>query len=74
MLSCFSHVRLFVTLWVVACQYPLCPWGSPGKNTRLDCHALFQVIFLTQGLKLSPVVPALWMDSLPLSHRGSPEH
>ena len=23
MLSCFSHVRLFVTLWTVACQVPL---------------------------------------------------
>ena len=24
MASCFSHVRLFVTLWTVACQAPLC--------------------------------------------------
>ena len=23
MLSCFSHVRLFVTLWTLACQLPL---------------------------------------------------
>ena len=23
---------------------------SPGKNTRMGCHALFQEIFLTQGL------------------------
>ena len=23
MLSCFSHVRFFVTLWAVACQAPL---------------------------------------------------
>ena len=27
----------------------LCPWGSPGKNTGVDCHALLQRIFLTQG-------------------------
>ena len=27
----------------------LCPWGSPGKNTGVGCHALLQGIFLTQG-------------------------
>ena len=27
----------------------LCPWGSPGKNTKMSCHALLQRIFLTQG-------------------------
>ena len=26
----------------------LCPWNSPGKNTGVDCHSLFQRIFLTQ--------------------------
>ena len=25
----------------------LCPWDSPGKNTRMDCHALLQDIFPT---------------------------
>ena len=28
----------------------LCPWYSPGKSTGVGCHALFQVIFPTQGL------------------------
>ena len=28
----------------------LCPWNSPGKNTRVDCHFLLQGIFPTQGL------------------------
>ena len=28
----------------------LCPWDSPGKNTRVGCHFLLQGIFLTQGL------------------------
>ena len=28
----------------------LCPWDSPGKNTGVECHALLQGIFLTQGL------------------------
>ena len=26
----------------------LCPWDSPGKNTGVGCHSLFQGIFLTQ--------------------------
>ena len=25
------------------------PWDSPGKNTEVDCYALLQEIFLTQG-------------------------
>ena len=28
----------------------LCPWNFPGKNIGVGCHALFQGIFLTQGL------------------------
>ena len=30
----------------------LCPWNSPGKNTGVDCQALLQGIFLTQGSNL----------------------
>ena len=30
----------------------LCPWNSPGKNTGVGCHSLFQGIFPTQGLNL----------------------
>ena len=26
----------------------LCPWGFPGKNTGVGCHALLQGFFLTQ--------------------------
>ena len=26
----------------------LCPWDSPGKNTRVGCHALLEGIFLTR--------------------------
>ena len=29
---------------------PWTPWNAPGKNTGVDCHALLQGIFLTQGL------------------------
>ena len=28
----------------------LCPWDSPGKNTRVGSHSLLQRIFPTQGL------------------------
>ena len=35
----------------IKCSLPgSCPWDSPGKNTRVGCHILLQVIFLTQGL------------------------
>ena len=27
----------------------LCPWHSPGKNTRVGCHALLQEVSATQG-------------------------
>ena len=30
----------------------LCPWNSPGKNTGVGCHSLFQGIFPTQGSNL----------------------
>ena len=44
-LSCFSHVRLFVTPWIGACQAPLA-MDSLGKNellnkwSRLPCPPL----------------------------------
>ena len=48
----------------------LCPWDSPGKNTGVGCNFLLQGIFLTQGSSLSLLH---WqVDSLPLSHQGSP--
>ena len=49
----------------------LCPWASPGKNTGVGCHFLSQEIFLTEGSN-----PCVWhwqVDSLPLSHQGSPK-
>ena len=45
----------------------LCPWDSPGKNTGMGCHALFQRIFLTQGLNLCLLcLVHLQAGSLPL--------
>ena len=41
LLSHSGHVQLI---------RPLCPWGSPGENTGVGCHALLEGIFPTQGL------------------------
>ena len=47
----------------------ICLWDFPGKSTEVSCHFLLQWIFLTQGLDLC----LCWLvDSLPLSHQGSP--
>ena len=46
----------------------VCPWGVPGKNTGVGCHALPQEILLTPT---EPVSPALQVDSLLLSHQGN---
>ena len=54
MLSRFSCIQLFVTLWTVAHQAPL-SWDSPGKNSVMGCHFLLQGIFLAQGLNPSPL-------------------
>ena len=46
----------------------LCPWGSPGKNTGVDCHAHLPGIFLTQGSNPSPLgLLHWWASSLPLA-------
>ena len=51
----------------------LCPWDFPGKYTGVGCHFLLQGIFLTQGWNLSLLHLLHWqVDSLPLSHLGSP--
>ena len=79
MLSCFSHVQLFVTLWTVACQAPLPKefsrqeyWSEKKKKKStgvLPCPSSRDIpdcVF--------PAAPALQADSLPLSHHGSPMH
>ena len=43
---------------------------SPGKNTRVGCHALFQGIFPTQGLNLR-LLHCRWV-LYPLGHLGNP--
>ena len=51
----------------------LCSWDFLGKNIGVDCHALLQEIFLTQGSKLRLLCLLHWQaDSSSLSHLGSP--
>ena len=37
----------------------LCPWDSPGKNTRVHCHAFPLETFLIQGSSPCLMFPAL---------------
>ena len=48
----------------------LCPWDSLGKNTGVGCHFVLQGISPTQGS--SPYLLHWQVNSLPLSHQGSP--
>ena len=45
-------------------------WNTPGKDTGVGCHFLLQGIFPTQGS--NPGLLHRQVDSLPLSHPGSP--
>ena len=69
MVSCFTCVQLLVALWTVAHQAPL-QRGSPGKNTRVGCHAFLQGIFPTQGL--NPGLSHCKQILYHLSHQESP--
>ena len=70
-LSCFSHVWLFATLWAAARQAPL-SMGFSGQEywSGLPCSSPGDL--LDPGIEpLSPMAPELQVDSLPLSHWGS---
>ena len=70
-LSHFSHVQLFATLWTTAHQAPL---SMGSKNTRVGCRALLQEIFLTQGLNQRLLCLLHWQaGSLPLAPPGKPQ-
>ena len=43
-----------------------------GENAGVGCHFLLSGIFLTPNPGIKPASPALEVDSLPLSHLGSP--
>ena len=71
MLSCFSNVLLFVTLWIVDRQAPL---SMDSLSRILECVAMPSSRGSSwAGIEhTSPVAPALQADSLLLSHQGSP--
>ena len=52
----------------------LCPWKSAGKNIGVNCHALLQGIFLTQGSNPHLFCLLCWqVYSLPLEPPGHPQ-
>ena len=57
----FQSCPILSDLWTVARQL-LCPWDSPGKNTGVSCHFLFQGIFLTQGRNLGLLCLLHWQE------------
>ena len=53
----------------------LCPWDSPGKNTRVGYYALPQGIFPTQGWNPRLLCLLHWQaGSLPLLPPGKPQN
>ena len=69
MLSCFSHVWFFATLWTIAHEVPL-SMGFSRQEYWSGCHALLQGIFPIGGLNLHPLH---WqVGSLPLAQLGKP--
>ena len=71
-LSRFSSVWLFVTLWTEALQAPL-SMGFSGRNTGVDWHALLQEIFLDQGSNPRLLCLLHWQaGSLLLASPGKP--
>ena len=64
--------QLCLTLWPHNCNPPgsSVHGDSPGKNTRVGCHALLQGIFPTQGW--NPGLPHCRQILDHLSHQGSP--
>ena len=70
MLSC-SVLYDFVQPFGLQPARLLCPWDSLGKNTAVDCCALLQGIFLTQGSNPCLLRLLHWQTcSLPLAPPG----
>ena len=63
-----SHVQL-LQLHGLGPTTLLCPWDFSGENTGLGCQSLLLKVFLTQGLKLSPMLQA---DSFTTESPGKP--
>ena len=70
LLSCYSHVWLFVTQWSIALQAPLSMRFSRQEYwSGLPCPSPGDL----PHPGIEPISPALQVDSLLLSHRGSPD-
>ena len=55
----------------VDCSPPgSCPWDFPEENSGVSCHFLLQGNLSRLGIE--PVSPAWKVESLPVSHLGSP--
>ena len=66
-----SHIQLFATPWTIACQAPL-SMGFSRQRYWSGLPCLPPGYLPDPGIELmSPVSPALQMDSLQPSHRGN---
>ena len=73
-LTHFSCVKIFQTLWTVA-HLLLCPWGFSRQEFGMGCHALLQGIFLTQGSNWCFLRLLHWQaGSLSLAPPGKPSN
>ena len=75
MCTCAQSLVMLESSWPRGLQPArlLCPWEFPGRNTGVGCHFLLQGIFLTQASNPRLLHHLHWqVDSLPLSHLGSP--
>ena len=70
MLSHFSCVQLFMTLWTIACEAPL-SMGFSRQEYWIGLPCPPPGHLLDPGIK--PMSPALQADSLLLSHWGRPQ-
>ena len=72
-LSRFSCVQLFATLWTLAHEAPL-SMGCSRKNTEVGCHACLQEILLTQESNPHLLSLLRWSTcSLPLAPPRKPQ-
>ena len=72
MLSCFTHVWLFVILWTIVHQAPL-PMGFPTQEYWNGVPCPPPGDLLGPGIEpASPALPALQVDSLPTEPPGKP--
>ena len=49
------------------------PWGSPGKNTGVGCHVLFQCMKVKSEIEVTQSCPTL-IDPMDCSLPGSSVH